>query len=139
MDQQDAFSLTANFTEYVPAFPPAEPAAEASAAAQEPAAPEDTFAIPAAGPVALVAEEAMAEPAYYLYWMGEGDTMYWLSETPLSDYGTPVAGGAALYAQFGVLGAYIDMDLAAGFGGIRPIEHMEHPELWQDEYFATLA
>jgi hypothetical protein len=88
--------------------------------AELPALEEDTFDLPELQEIAF--EEA-PEPGYYLYWYGEGDTSYWLSDQPLPDFnGVLVSGGDALYAKFGVLGTYMDMDLALGYGGMRPID-----------------
>lgn len=106
---------------------------DVASATQEPAPEEaDTFdfdaweARQAAAEAELAAAFApAAEPGYYLYWYGEGDTSYWLSDQPIPDFnGVLVAGGDALYARFGQLGTYMDMDIALGYGGIRPMDQV---------------
>ena len=127
---EDVFHLTAAVTAEVNAFPEydAQPAGE-EVDDEAPADPADADAfVLSPWPLTLmeVGGEAVApepEPGYFLYWYGEGDTAYWLSDQPIPDFnGVLVAGGEALYAQFGQLGTYMDMDIALGYGGIRPIE-----------------
>ena len=125
----DVFHLTVAVAAIVNAFPVYDtlPAVQ-DAAGEAPVDPVDADAFVLPGPplgLQDIGFEAAveAEPDYYLYWYGEGDTAYWLSDQPIPEFnGVLVAGGDALYARFGQLGSYMNMDIAMGYGGIRPIE-----------------
>jgi hypothetical protein len=107
----------------------AAPEVDLSTLAEE-AAPDAFLAHPLPGPIDLAHEETAPELelGYFLYHFGpEDNTAYWLSGQRIDDegYSRLVAGGEALYAKFGLLGMYQDMDIAYGYGGIRPIEQAD--------------
>lgn len=125
---EDTFTLTIEAQEYVGLDLAEDTPAAGPVEATEDTGPQlvaDIFVLP----LLEFGFEETPEPGYYLYWYGDGNTAYWLSDQPIPDFnGVLVAGGDALYAKFGVLGTYMDMDLAMGYGGIRPTEHVYNLE-----------